>query len=685
MKLRQLMRYRQTTRHVNDSGPHALRAMGKAAREAADMWRFREWAGTIAAQAPPRDYWAQLERIYRAILDRWSYVKESDEWVHGSGPSLLAHVLGLKYNAPPGTPIESIDPGGVTVRQKGFGDCDDVAALVAAAALAIGMRPVFRVAWGDIGAHVSTMVEAEAGKWISVDPVGHPQHKFGWVLPAPNVRYYDLHGRPISAITSTPPKTLAGAEGRNATMHQTQLCDYTGRSMGALAGHTVALAEGDFGGERTLAVPSRYANMIAQGRVMDGMPAVDQYGHTYEYDADRDLWLSHKLNATRLASMSGPMGGIRDRRRKRRQRRRRKRRAALRKVASRAISVHRRVAAKVLQNRAAQRVVGRALMAVGIPSRLTVPVLRVSGKILERGGLPAVLRMIRKNPRKLMMMVAQAAAGKHIKRFNVGKNLTQFAIKQAGRSFRGAPVVALSGVPGVFHLDDITISSQPEMGRYYRVKPGDNLLKIAEQAQGRRKGRLSVARMINDAAANAVFMDPSKANNLFKGGWVAKAFYRNYSSDPSAAAEGQPGDNYGVLWIPAAPGDEPVVEVEEVEEVEETPPEKDEETGITPEEVEPDDTVPPDADKTEELPPVKEEEVAEEEANDAAEEEAEVVPPIEPEVGPKKLPEKEEEVEEVEEAEEVGPDGPEIVVPQELVGGIPKKWLLAAAAAILFL
>ena len=85
---------------TNDPHGKALEAMRKAALEAAHTWTIREFVATIAAQAPPRDYVEQLRLIYNEIVHRWRYVMEPSEFVHGTGRSLIAHVMGTKYNAP---------------------------------------------------------------------------------------------------------------------------------------------------------------------------------------------------------------------------------------------------------------------------------------------------------------------------------------------------------------------------------------------------------------------------------------------------------------------------------------------------------------------------------------------------------------------------------------------------------
>lgn len=175
-------------------GPRdVLARMGTTAREAAETYTLREWAARLATEAAPRDYLGQLRELYRGILARWRYVREPGEWIHGSAPSLLAHVLGLKYSAPHQDPrdVDLAD----TPYEKGWGDCDDVATLVAAGVLALGMHAYFRVTQSEGGAHVAVVAHTPKGERVTIDPVGHPDHGFGWQLEGGRSYLYDLDGR----------------------------------------------------------------------------------------------------------------------------------------------------------------------------------------------------------------------------------------------------------------------------------------------------------------------------------------------------------------------------------------------------------------------------------------------------------------------------------------------------------
>ena len=158
---------------TNDPAPLTLQVMGHTAELAANTPAFKEWASRLATRAGPRDYVGQLRKLYDGILRRWRYVMEPNEWIHGSAPSLIAHVLGTKYNGGPNDAtlanLEELPAG-----EKGWGDCDDVSTVVAAGVRALGMTPMFRVARGPTGAHVSVIARTPRGEMISVDPVGAP-------------------------------------------------------------------------------------------------------------------------------------------------------------------------------------------------------------------------------------------------------------------------------------------------------------------------------------------------------------------------------------------------------------------------------------------------------------------------------------------------------------------------------
>lgn len=553
--------------------PFTLSTMGRVATEAADTPAFREWAALLATRARPRDYRGMLEQLYHAILQRWRYVPESEEWIHGSADSLIAHVLGSKYTAPNDSPSRTrID---ALRGQPGWGDCDDVSTVVAAGVRALGMRPMFRVVRAPGGAHVSVVARTPAGELVSIDPVGHPSHPFGWALPGEDVQLFELDG-----------SSSSGLSGVDAMSNQcTVVCRPNGHPYAQIKQpHWIATDPNDSAGPRSLALPEREFRLFARGLTVDGCPAFDESGNPYTYDAARDLWLSRRLAQTRLADRDEPMGGIgrRARRRARRRGRRAKRRRVFRRVAKRV----RGVAAKVLQNRVVQGLVSRGVQAVtGTPAIATKAAMRAGGRLFERGGVVGLAKRLRRNPRGAARAVA--AAGRFgTLRAGVGFSgdcgcsggtPDRFLCSQNGsQPFVAAPVLSLSGVPGLVSFGQLEVTTTPQPGRWYRIQRGDNLLSVAERALG--QPRLTHSKWINAAQANAVFLRPAKPGfeaNQYGSGVIT--FNPRYASDSEAASRGESGSSYAVIWIPAAPGDEPPdpepdVEVEPDDEADEIPP-----------------------------------------------------------------------------------------------------------------
>ena len=572
-----------------------LRQMGATAKASADTQTVREWAARLATKAPARDYREMLRMVYDDIIARWRYVPESDEWIHGTPESLLSTVLGLKYTAPGQDPTR-LNLGAVPTGEKGWGDCDDVATVVAAAVRALGMRPLFRVARGESGAHVSVVARTPDGEMISVDPVGHPRHEFGWALDVPDVRLFDLDGQPTAAFGG-PERTMTQPRG-------TFYSDPTGRPrMVAHNGHWCATHAGDGRGPRALALPMREAQMFARGHVVDDCPAVDDNGNGYTYDANRDLWIDDRLNATRVGERDESLGGIGRRRRRRargggggrrgrRRARRQKRRARRRRIIKRVAKRVRPLVAKAMGSRIGRAAVSSALTAVGVPPRLTRGVMAAGAKILKAGGIPALVRLLKTDKKAAARLVAQAAkAGAMSARSVFGADFQRgvpvaYQLSQHGsRPFFGQPVMALAGVPGLT-FGAIEVTPTPTPGQFYRIQKGDNLSRV-------RKAAGVDARWINSAASNQPFHRPSRPgfeSNYYGPTIMLDAFLPRWADNPDGASKGESGSRYAVIWIPAAPGDEPPVIVEPIEPIE----------PIEPDPIEPEDEVVPD---TPDLPP----------------------------------------------------------------------------------
>lgn len=578
--------------HTATPGPVTLRVMGRAAREAASTWTFREWAARLATKAPPRDYVAQLRALYDGILHRWRYVQEPEEWVHGTGRSAIEHVLGTKYNTPEGTDATRVDLERVPTKHRGWGDCDDVATIAAAGVLALGMTPVFRVARGNSGAHVSVLARTPKGQWVSIDPVGHPDHPFGWKLDAPDVQTWGLDGQPQTALT------YGAAEQDEEPM--TYFSGFDGEPVARVRqAHCTAVPYGDVLGPRALAIPAHSARDFMAGIAVDGCPAVDQYGGEFRYDADRDLWIDSRLQQTPLGALPGAMGGIADgpfagrASRKRRRRRRRKRR---RRIVKRIVRKVRGVVARLMQSKWAQRLVGGALRAVGVPARLTKAVMAVSGTILKKGGVIGLVKLLRRNPKAAARLVARAAKDgiRAAARLSGPEDIgpEAYIAEQDGRKFFAQPVYALAGVPGMYDYGELEVSTDPEPGSYYRIQRGDTLVGVAGRAYGLGAGRERYERSKWINEVNPATVDRSNANNMYPDGRVS--FRPRFAADADAAFRGERGRSYAVIWIPSRRGETPPPAVDVADDG--TPGIEDTEPVSPP-------PLPPDAGQTPPLPP----------------------------------------------------------------------------------
>ncbi len=592
----------------------ALAVMRKTAIEASRVWSIREIAGRLAATAGPRDYVGQLRAIYNFVLKRWRYVMEPEEFVHGSAASLIRHVLGTKYNAP-GEDPKRVDLSSMPTRQKGFGDCDDVSMVVAALVMAIGLKAYYRVAQSRQGAHVSVVARLPDGNMVSIDPVGHPTHEFGWAMPAQHVSLFDIEDGTMQEEqgASSAMGNIEGNEMTAETYFMRTLPDGDLQLQGATTrGHWCAVSANDGYGPRSLSVPMRGYRMLKRGLALDGLPAVDENGKIYRYCANRDLWIDQGLQRVPHLQKSksfggvlddippqfrGPFGGRRDRRRRRKERRKR-RRARVRKFFQRVGKGFRKVLAKVMNNKWVQRVVGGILRAFGVPAKLTRGVLAAGASLIKQGGIVKFIKLLKKNKKLAMRLIANAAkaglkgAGLDIDRFkkrrmsgfgsingqevelvgmgalydhestpdNVG---TFYALSQAvpGRQgwsnqFAAAPVVSITGMAGVYEIDENNIATTPTPGMWYTIQRGDNLSNVARRAYGTSGGtNLKRMRWINAVKANQYGFDGSISDNFFPNGRLT--FMPRFDETPKQAVQGVSGRFFPTYWIPEAPGDEP--------------------------------------------------------------------------------------------------------------------------------
>jgi hypothetical protein len=375
---------------------------------------------------------------------------EPDEFVHGSAASAIRHVLGTKYNAPNADPLR-MDLEAMPQREKGWGDCDDVATIVAGMVLSIGLPAFFRVASSPKGAHVSVVAKLPSGESVSIDPVGHPTHKFGWAMSAPKVQLFNVE-RPAGAPSTGSPMGGPGVDTMHAAAETHFLrTDANGLQLQGATdrGHWCAVSRDDGDGPRSLSVPMRQYRMLKRGIAVDGMAGVDENGKVYKYCSPRDLWVDQRLalvpNLRKSRALGGvlddaaplvmgdcversmggtdlmtyPFSGRRSRRRARRAGRKRRRGGVMRRVkkvrarARRSLrrvgTAVRKVTGKVMDSRWVQEVVAGILLAYGVPRRLTKGVIAAGSSVIKRGGVAGFIRLLRKDKKAAMRMIAAAS------------------------------------------------------------------------------------------------------------------------------------------------------------------------------------------------------------------------------------------------------------------------------------
>lgn len=219
-------------------------------------------------------------------------------------------------------------------------------------------------------------------------------------------------------------------------------------------GHIVLTRCGDARGPRVLGIPRNYQRLMLRGVVVDDCPAVDQFGESYYYDGDRDVWVPDDAwdesydgpyvdtdEADELAGFGGPLEDLRRalsmgdttaelvgplgrsrrarrralrraRRRAGRTRRRRRVRRVFKRIRSGAAKVLERIrksklfraiqrgVSKLLSNKAVQKIAGRALSIFGIPARVTQGVLAREADLLKKGGRVRIAELIAKGKYK---------------------------------------------------------------------------------------------------------------------------------------------------------------------------------------------------------------------------------------------------------------------------------------------
>ena len=303
---------------------------------------------------------------------------------------------------------------------------------------------------------------------------------------------------------------------------------------------------------------------------------------------------------------------------------RRKRRARVRKFFQRIGKGIRKVVGKAMQSKFVQNIVGGILQAYGVPRRLTVGVLQAGGYFIEKLGIIGFIRMLRKDRKKAMQIIAAAGKsglksagididalkkrGKQKAQQAMQKGMrkgisalrnrlsgfgavdidsgvplngmdglraedqgygVQYRIRQRGvrgglsKPFYAQPVVALAGVRGLGMPGESEIAVDPTPGKWYRIQRGDNLLKVAGEAfnLGAGRERYKRAKWIDKSPPNQR-VHTGKPDNLFPDGKIS--FMPQWSADVAGNIAGQPGNAYAIIWIPEDPGDLPSNKIPDV-------------------------------------------------------------------------------------------------------------------------
>jgi len=373
--------------------------MGRASVEAANTFAMREWAAQAATKAPPKDYIGQLRELYDLILSRWRYVQETGEWVHAGADGILGIVLGLKYNLPEGADPKRATISRVPANQLGWGDCDDVSEVVAAGVLALGMRPLFRTVVGPRGGHVSVVAITPLGERVSLDPVGHPAHPFGWMMPANGKieTYWDTTAKVIP-LHNSPEMQMSGDLGRcdMQSVNKTALlrAGRTSRKPIHIPTQVVEMRRGLF----TPDVIAVRGGFLSGTEARDGLEGDDNHGQGWILDGVNQVWRS-----TEDIDDPEHLAGIADIRR-----RWKKRAKAVLKVGKKVHRLHNKVAAKALGSKVGRRLVGSVLTAYGVPPQATSAVMKAASSIIEQGGVIGFVRKLKKDPKFARQMIAKA-------------------------------------------------------------------------------------------------------------------------------------------------------------------------------------------------------------------------------------------------------------------------------------
>ncbi len=313
-----------TKRYQTKNGVHqtrqTIKLIGQAIEDGKGYLPIRNYAADTAARAKPKDYLGQVRHLYDDFIKRWRYVRDPHglETVTTDPAAVYRLVMGFD--------------GGVGGGGKGAGDCDDAAVAMGSLLKAIGM-PVRIVTTAPVGhpgklfthVFVQAKVPGLVG-WLTVDPVGHPNHGFGWITPHSRIAFWDTSGRLLrsSGVMAGDLQTNHALEGDNQEVQEmlfgdVQCCGLAGAEsiertgdplpwdrevllgfgnlideMGYMAdaNHLAIEVDDDdvvdeYGNVRTPMLElsaDDYAHVAAFQRPRDGMLGLGDNGDVYEYD-----------------------------------------------------------------------------------------------------------------------------------------------------------------------------------------------------------------------------------------------------------------------------------------------------------------------------------------------------------------------------------------------------------------
>lgn len=299
---------------ARDQQKATIQLIGKAIVDGSRYLPIRHRASRLAARAKSKDYLGQVREIYNDFIKRWRYVKDpvGRELVATNPQRVFEMVMGGDGQGP------------------GAGDCDDATVGIGAQIASIGI-PV-RIATiappdapaGPLMTHVFAQANIPDEGWVTVDPVVHPTHGFGYTPPFSRLTTWDLNGALMSQQGNTRGlSAYDGLEGVSTMLGEfdvNRFVDYAGLGdcapshgelpdfrvygirdygiysdqMGMLGGMGLAAEVDDddmddYGRAWTPMIefaPHDYAYLTRRRKAYDGMMGVGDNGAVYEYNGE---------------------------------------------------------------------------------------------------------------------------------------------------------------------------------------------------------------------------------------------------------------------------------------------------------------------------------------------------------------------------------------------------------------